>query len=323
MDFFNSFFQNAKEKLSNPFFGTLGLILIIHHWEFWYTLFNIGEVKGLEIRIATLRAIGKIEFTGSTIARDVIWTFVIMIIGYLIIVGTRSLALFIDFGLMPGITKRVINKNVIARNEYEEVLTERNEYSAKYEEERKAGRLLSKSYDEQLAEIIVKNGQIRQINDQVSALNEKIKEVNDSLTFKNSVELKLNEKLINITDEKSNLEKRIVSLEADNKALYSDRNFIQQLLFNDESRTYWASIAVLPPLVEKLVQTLKFDGFWNGFLNVVEYERHGGTIGTEIYSQLKPYGVLTDDDSERLNVVGRFLADNAERFKTKRNGLIH
>lgn len=43
MDAINSFFSNIKDKLTNPFFGTLIIVLIFQHWELWFAVFNFDE----------------------------------------------------------------------------------------------------------------------------------------------------------------------------------------------------------------------------------------------------------------------------------------
>lgn len=114
------------------------------------------------------------EFVWPNLLTDIGWAVLIMGIGYGIVVGTRSLSLFIDFGIMPGITKRIINKNVVARTEYDDLLRERDNYVERYEEERKNGRVLSKVYDEQLIEVREKNKLEIEANDLITKLNKNI-----------------------------------------------------------------------------------------------------------------------------------------------------
>lgn len=174
MEYFNSFFQNIKDKLTNPFFGTLIIVFILHHPQFWYSLFNFDDGVNLQQKIIYLREIGSREFSIGEILKDILCAIFFVVIGYLIVLATRTLSMWIEFRLMPMITKKIVSENLVMRTEYDEVVKERNEYSEKYEEQRKAVRLMSKDYDFLNEEANNKNTQINQFQTEITTLNNSV-----------------------------------------------------------------------------------------------------------------------------------------------------
>ena len=63
MEVVNSFFSNIKDKLTNPYFGTLIIVLIIHHWDLIFGVFNFDEGFTLD---------KKLEFINNYITEIVI-----------------------------------------------------------------------------------------------------------------------------------------------------------------------------------------------------------------------------------------------------------
>lgn len=153
MDFFNSFFQNVKDKLTSPFFGTLGLILIFHHWEFWYTLFNFDKDCTRTEKLAILRSMAINEFSVQDIIMDIFWTIALVLAGYLVVFGTRALALTFDHRLMTWLTQKVVSKNVVLMETHKSVVGERDRYSEQYEEQRQRVRNFSANLDQQTKQI--------------------------------------------------------------------------------------------------------------------------------------------------------------------------
>ncbi len=135
MEVINSFFSNIKDKFTNPFFGTLIIVLIIHHWELWYAILNFDDGFNLNQKIEFIEKYISENLTFQSFLWDIAQAFIYMFIGYLIVVFTRSMVLWVEFGLMPLITGKVVNKNVVRRSEYEEVVKEREEYFDQYEEQ--------------------------------------------------------------------------------------------------------------------------------------------------------------------------------------------
>src|SRR5690554_8145893 len=73
-----------------------------------------------------------------------------MIIGYLVILLTRSISIFVEYSVMPWLTKKIINKNTVLKTDYDKVVSERDDYFEKYESERKRVREFSADYEQQI-----------------------------------------------------------------------------------------------------------------------------------------------------------------------------
>lgn len=308
MDFFNSFFQNVKDKLTSPFFGTLCFIMLIHHWEFWYILFNFSSKTDLNTKISILKTIGSREFYWRNITEDVLWTLLIVLVGYVIVVGTRTLSLFIEHGIMPRITRRVINKNVVLRSQYEEVREERDNYAEKYESERKYNRELSKSYDEQLKEIKNKNQTVTENNNLITDLNEKINNLNSTLSRENLKNEKLTKELAIAKSEIINLQNKLDVLEE----FYQ---IASKIFFDEENTEFWKNSRIPLPSLLKTANDIKLAGLWKGFKEVVKFEQKGGSIAPEIYRKLEPFGIIRKDQKERLNLLGLLMNYTIENYE--------
>jgi len=314
MDFFNSFFQNVKDKLTSPFFGTLSFILLVHHWEFWYTLFNMDSKLNLTQKIEVLRFVGKKEFHWTNLLEDVGWTILIVAAGYGIIIGTRSLSLFIDFRIMPAITKEIVNKNVVVKSQYDELFHERDSYAERYEVERNKVREQSKSIDQQAEAIKTQNARIGDLNDQNTDFNSKITSLNGTVTQLNNKNSHLNSEIAGQESQISSLNESIQLLETSANRDQINLELYRTIFFDIENYSYWKDIDRFPTSIENIVISIKEAGLWSGFKSVVSYSRRGGSIGTDIYLQLQDFKVVTNDGMDRLTSLGHILSENIERF---------
>ena len=313
MDFLNSFFQNIKDKLTSPFFGTLSFILLVHHWEFWYTILNFDNDMRLSEKLAYMKTLSSVEFTVQRLLWDVSWAFGIMLIGYFIVISTRSLSLLIDHRAMPWITGHIISKNVVERRVHEDVIKERDKYSERYEEQRQLVRKYSQDYDEQVIELQNRNNLVTQLNEEVAKVNSQVSSLNADLSIREGVYNKLKAefheqlKIIEqMNTQAEDFQNRIKLLEADNSQ-YLD------LFFAPENIEYYRSHYGFPPTLIELVNRLKKDDKWEVFNRVVQFERRGGTISVEYYPIMEAYGIV-HPGSETLTSLGRILAYNFEKF---------
>jgi hypothetical protein len=318
MDFFSSFFQNVKDKLTSPFFGTLTFILLVHHWEFWYTLFTIESNLSSRQKVEVLKYIGAREFKYQHILEDVGWTILVVSAGYGIIVLTRSLSLYIDFRIMPAITNQIINKNVVLKSQYDEMFLERDNYAERYEAERQNNRLLSKSYDELGEEIKNKNLSTSDANDLITKLNNDIISLNYTIQTETQKNTQLSSDNLHYQEQIQALQTSTSDLENDLEFAHENLKIYREIFLGQDNRMYWSTIAEFPPSVENKVSELKNNGLWNGFKSVVSFDKRGGSISTQIYIDLRPYDVIVPDGADRLNAMGSIIAANLERFEKDR-----
>lgn len=301
MEVINSFFSNIKDKLTNPFFGTFILVLIIHHWELWYTLFNFDSDCILGDKINFVRTYIVKNLTFKLFMLDILLAIIYMFLGYLIIVGTRSLAMWIEFGLMPMITNKIINKKVVRKSEYDDVVKEREEYFDQYEEQRKNVRIFSKAIDEQTKQIKQKD---EALLEQSNTISKTVKELDIT-----------KEKLENTLLVKNNLDNEIKQLTTslDN---FKDLNEIKikqiekfyDLFFSDINKPFFVSIDKFPPEIINKVNELKNENKWKTFLSVGNFFENGGSMGGQALTSMIDKEIAFERGSrEDFTPIGRII----------------
>lgn len=279
MEVLNSFFTNIKDKLTNPFFGTFILVLIIHHWQLWYTVFNFDHDCTLDDKIAFITNYAKVNLTPWIITYDVLQAIFFMLLGYLIIIGTRSLVLWIEFGLMPSITGRIVNKDVVRRSEYDDAVKEREQYFDQYEEQRNNVRSFSKTIDEQTEQIKQKDEDLLK---QSNAISDSIRELD--LT-KQSLEHK---KVENNTQQAQIKKLKILldESEEETRSKIKQINIYEELFFSSQSQSFYSSFDKFPPEIIKKVEELKNDNKWLTFLALGDFFENGGNLDGIILTEM-------------------------------------
>ncbi|KQS47289.1 hypothetical protein ASG38_07475 [Flavobacterium sp. Leaf359] len=309
MEYFTSFFQNIKDKLTNPFFGTLIIVLILHHPQFWYSLFNFDKGVNLRQKVEYLSKLGAKEFTSEAIIYDILCTLFFVFVGYLIVVGTRSLSLWIEYRIMPIITKIIASENLVMREEYNEVVKDRNEYSEKYEEQRNAVRIMSKDFDELSSDANNKISLINNLQSQITTLNNSL-----SLEKSNSNKWKM--------DAESS-ERIVQDLRASNESLsdINDRlksineNFLEFFFGNLDANV---DPVVLVQLALLKIRELRTENLWQTFLTAAHEITNDNIIDIDAISlMVERKLVVTDNEDEntvKLSIMGGFLWKNRENL---------
>jgi len=301
MEVINSFFSNIKDKLTNPFFGTLIIVLLIHHWKLWYTVFNFDEDCTLNDKIAFITNYAKTDLTFWIVTSDVLQAIFLMLLGYLIIIGTRSLVLWIEFGLMPSITGRIVNKDVVRRSEYDDVVKERERYFDQYEEQRKNVRLFSQTIDEQTELIKLKDQDlVKQSNTISNSIRESdlTKKSLERVQLENSNQQGQIKKLNLLLDEsKEDITNKIKQL-----------NIYAEMFFSSESQLFYSSFEKFPPEIIKKVEELKSEDKWKTFLAVGNFLANGGSIGgTALTEMIEKNITLEIGSHEEFTPIGKII----------------
>jgi hypothetical protein len=301
MEIINSFFNNIKEKLTNPFFGTLILVLIVHHWQLWYTVFNFDQEFKLVNKVNFIKAYAKGHLGFWNLMLDVLLAMVYMLLGYLIIVATRSLVLWVEHSLMPFLTGKIVSKNIVTRSEYDTVVKEREEYFDQYEEQRKNVRNFSKTIDEQTEQIKKKDfdllKQSETISDTVRELDRNKKKVETLQKEKSDLESQITQ----LTNTKDDLERT-------NDIQFLNIEKFRHLFFDEENESFYDSPAKFPPEIRNKVEELMSEGKWKLFLALGNFFEHGGTIGGEALTQMINKDIAFERGSrEDLTPVGKII----------------
>lgn len=300
MEVINSFFSNIKDKLTNPFFGTLTIVLIIHHWQLWYAVFNFDNDCTLNDKITFITNYAKVNLTFWIIFCDVLQAIFFMLLGYLIIIGTRSLVLYIEFGLMPYITDIIVNKDVVRRSEYNDVVKEREQYFDQYEEQRKNVRIFSKTIDEQTEQIKQKNEDLLRQSNEISNY---LKELDLTKTNLESVQSKnriQEDEIKKINDIYDQLQKDY-NIKIKQVQIFDD-------LFNQENKSFYSSSDKFPPTILDKVQELKKDNKWETFLSAGRFFSDGGAMGGQVLDEMIEYGIAFERGSRQdFTPIGEIL----------------
>lgn len=301
MEVINSFFSNIKGKLTNPFFGTLILVLIIHHWQLWYVVFNFDSDCTLDDKLFFIKNYISINLTLKSFTWDIVQSIFYMFLGYLMIVATRSLVLWVEFWLMPYITGKIVNKNVVRKSEYDDVVKEREQYFDQYEEQRKNVRLFSKTIDEQTEQIKQKDQDLLIQSETISTTVRELDLTKQKL-----------EKSQSENDDKT---AKIKQLNSSLEQLQKDYDFkleklekYEHLFFDEENKPFYSSIEKFPPEVLNKVSELKAEKKWARFISLGSFFENGGSIGGEVLTEMIEKGVAFERGShEDLTPLGRII----------------
>lgn len=298
MDFIKSFLENIKSKLSNPFFGTLIIVIIFHHWKLWFSIFNFDSNCTLDDKLLFIQNYSEKHLSLIPFLYDVLCALIFMILGYGVVLLTRSLVMWIEYGLMPIITKRIVNKKVALRTEYDQVVKEREQFFDQYEEQRKNVRLFSQTIDQQ-------NELIKQKDADLVSQSEAI-----STSIRNLDNLKLK---FEKTAETNKMQSQNINLMTQaNKELKKDFDFIdtelaqyRSLLLDNEDGVNYSSHDELLPKVVKKINELRRENLWGTFINVASFIENGGSLTGSEYSIIIQKGLVYDrEEGYKLTPLG-------------------
>jgi hypothetical protein len=301
MEIINSFFTNIKDKLTNPFFGTLILVLIFHHWELWFSLFNFDNDCTLGDKIIFIKTYLESNLTLSLFAWNVTQAIFFMFVGYLVIVGTRSLVMWVEFWLMPFITGKIVNKNVVRKSEFDDVVKEREEYFDQYEEQRKNVRIFSKTIDEQTQQIKLKD---ENLLEQSIAISKSIEDL--EITNKKLDNLKSEHKTQ--TQKTNELSTSFDNLQKENVIKIKQLEIFKSLFFSQESKSFYSTIDKFPPEIIDKVNELKNENKWRTFKHVGNFFQKGGSMGGEQLSEMIEKGIAFERNmGEDFTPIGNII----------------
>jgi hypothetical protein len=194
-DIFSSFKENLKQKTTNPFFGTLIIVWIIHNWEFIFTFFNFEENSTLENKTTFLgKHLSSIPFLKNLFICILI-TFSVLILTYIFLNLSRLIINVFEKKITPWVYKVTDKSSIVLKSDYQILELERNHLINKVEEERKA-KLESQNevtnLEERLKELMTpKDVKIEDIkiedivNSNVDSLNDNSKIVSSILNDEN------------------------------------------------------------------------------------------------------------------------------------------
>lgn len=287
--------------MTNPFFGTLIIVLIFHHWELIYTLFNFNKDLTLNSKLTFIKTYISNNITFTDFWQDAFWALIFMFSGYFIIVLTRGIVLWMEFWLMPFVTRKIINKKVVLKEDYDIVVKEREGYFDQYERLREKIRVFSKTIDEQIEEIKQKNNSIIEQTKTISAKNEELYsttiKLQNSLNDANDKERKFKSSQNELSDIKIELEFKTYNLMK-----------FESLFFDKENQSFYSSLEKFPPEVINKLNELKKDNKLMDFIKTADFYRTGGQLSDKISSEMVERDLLFEKKfSKRLTPVGKII----------------
>lgn len=301
MEVINSFFSNIKDKLTNPFFGTLILVLLVHHWELIYVIFNFDDNVTLDKKLLFIEAYIKENITLKILFHDFLYAGGAMIVGYLIVIATRSIVLALEYRIMPFLTGKIVSKNVVLKSQYDNAVKEREEYFDQYEEQRKNVRTFSKTIDAQILQIKQKDE---------AYLNKSVdydKKVKD-LEILNTRFIDLDKKLKQSEEELSSKELTIEELNVHKMILNNELSDYENLFLRSPNKEFYNTIEKFPPSIIEKVKELKKDDLWTDFIAVGSYYESGGSVGVKTIDLMVEKDIAFKyNSSTQFNTLGKII----------------
>jgi len=179
-DIILSFKENLKQKSTNPFFGTLILVWVIHNWKFIYTAFNLEQFSTFEEKIAYLESLLNTGPFIRNLLVCIIITFLVIISSYLLINISRLIINLFDKKLTPWVYKITDKSSIVLKSDHIILRSERDTLVKKIEDERDA-KLRYRSEIEKLEERLQSNNSDDQEELKIENLDEKEKVSNSKL----------------------------------------------------------------------------------------------------------------------------------------------
>jgi predicted RNase H-like nuclease (RuvC/YqgF family) len=217
------------------------------------------------------------------------------------IVLTRSLVLWVEFWLMPFITGKIVNKSVVRKSKYDDVVKEREQYFDLYEEQRKNLRLFSKTIDEQTEQIKQKD---QDLLIQSETISKTVRELDSTRQNLDKSQNENGNKISKIKQLDSSLEQ----LQKDYDVKLAKIEKYEHLFFDEENKLFYSSIDKFPPEVLDKVEELKKEKKWASFIILGTFIEKGGSIGGEVLSEMIEKDVAFERGShEDLTPLGKVI----------------
>ncbi|MRT91652.1 hypothetical protein [Ancylomarina sp. 16SWW S1-10-2] len=141
-----SFLEGLKNKITNPYFGTLIGVWIIHNYKFVYSVFTFDSNTKLETR---LKLVDKYLESGVFLDNlfTCIWVaLVVLIITYSLLIISRAIVTLFDKRLSLWVYKYIYSKKIKSIEDFEEVVHLGGMAQKRYEEEQKLRLALQTEY---------------------------------------------------------------------------------------------------------------------------------------------------------------------------------
>ncbi|MEW5675540.1 hypothetical protein ABGT15_04445 [Flavobacterium enshiense] len=130
-----SFFDNIKQKTTNPFFGTLILVWLIRNWDLVFSLFNFDKKHNLTYKVAYINKYYHDKDLLGIFTNNIFIAFGLMVLAYVLIILSRIIVNVVDHRIIPYFNEKTVSKLVINRSSFDLVKKQRDEYVSLLQEE--------------------------------------------------------------------------------------------------------------------------------------------------------------------------------------------
>lgn len=295
MHIFSSFFDNLKQKTTNPFFGTLILVWAVRNWDLIYTLFNFDE----DCDLADKKQFIRDYYSGKSLLIEFLsnvgLSLLFMIVGYSLIVITRVFVNWIDHKVIPELNLKFVSKLVVNSARYEESEKQRiDNYNLLISERENVNRLELK----------------------VSELKANINHLENDLTDTQS-RLRITESdLHKVTNEHQESEKKNKNLITQNETLEKKHNILDKKLKWIDNLTIakerlYIGNKISPFIFDLYVRLEEKDSAIVAFYMLAENIKKG----IDLESEFNP--VFTNFFLDNYMIYSKILPDENEFGKTK------
>jgi hypothetical protein len=127
--------NNITERAKNPFLGTFAFVWLARNWELVFALFNFDKAYTLEGKITFLTERIKHDAFWTELGWNILWTFTILIITYILINLARIISNLFEKRLTPIILKWTDYNSLVPKSEYQGVLLRMNDLQGRLDKE--------------------------------------------------------------------------------------------------------------------------------------------------------------------------------------------
>jgi hypothetical protein len=170
-DLLVSFTDNFKEKTRNPFLGTYLLVWLIRNWELIYTLFNFDSDCNLKDKKDFIFIYYKENPFISNLLTNILWSFGLLILTYLLINLSRFIVNLFEKKLTPWIYKITDSNSIVLKETYDKLKSENNILELNLEKERESKGKLQ-------IEITKLEKKLEESNNSINSIDKEIPEPN-------------------------------------------------------------------------------------------------------------------------------------------------
>ncbi|HRZ28627.1 MAG TPA: hypothetical protein P5295_17590 [Spirochaetota bacterium] len=124
VEILNALRSNIKNRIRNPFLGTLTLVFIIKNWELFYSLFTLDKKFDLTIRLLTLAPLIKAAFNICSLLYVIVCSLIAFIFLYFMIIISQFFLLFINRKVYPQIEQITDRNSIVTRERFDQIKNE-------------------------------------------------------------------------------------------------------------------------------------------------------------------------------------------------------